>query len=120
MRSSMLRRFTIAILISVAALCLFAPAPAAWAAPDAKEGPGTSAVKQANTTISGLLKQKVTAGSQQEKDLAKQVTTSVRGFLDIDQLGKRAMADQWAKLSKAQQEQFLTLLRELIEENYVK
>jgi phospholipid transport system substrate-binding protein len=30
------------------------------------------------------------------------------------------MTDQWAKLSKAQQEQFLTLLRELIEENYVK
>ena len=42
----------------------------------------------------GLLKQKVAAGSKEEKDLAAKVTTSVRGFLDIDQLGKRAMVDQ--------------------------
>ncbi|MGE3543468.1 MAG: phospholipid-binding protein MlaC, partial [Kofleriaceae bacterium] len=48
------------------------------------------------------------------------VTTSVRGFLDIDQLGKRAMADNWSKLTKAQQDQFLQLLRTLIEDNYVR
>ena len=86
----------------------------------AKTGPGTQAVKQANDTISNLLKQKAAAGSKEEKDLAGKVTTSVRGFLDIDQLGKRAMVDQWSKLSKEQQTQFLTLLRELIEANYVK
>lgn len=91
----------------------------ASAAPD-KPGPGTTAVKQANDTISGLLKQKVTAGSKEEKELATKVTSSVRGFLDIDQLGKRAMVDNWSKLTKAQQDQFLTLLRELIEENYVR
>ncbi len=113
----MLRRLTILLLISVAAPCLIAPAPA-WSQP-AKDGPGTAAVKQANTTIANLLKQKVAPGSKEEKDLARQVTTSVRSFLDIDQLGKRAMIDQWPKLSKPQQEQFLTLLRELIEENYV-
>jgi phospholipid transport system substrate-binding protein len=77
-------------------------------------------VKQANTAISNLLKQKVAPGSKEEKDLAKQVTASVRSFLDIDQLGKRAMVDQWPKLSKPQQEQFLTLLRELIEDNYIR
>ena len=116
----MLRRLTIAVVMSLAVPCLLAPAPAARAAPDAKEGPGTSAVKQANTTIANHLKQKAAPGSKEEKELAKQVTTSVRNFLDIDQLGKRAMVDQWPKLSKAQQEQFLTLLRELIEENYVR
>lgn len=89
----------------------------AFAAPD---GPGTKAVKQANDTISSLLKQKAAAGSKQEKELAAKVTTSVRGFLDIDQLGKRAMVDQWSKLTKEQQTQFLTLLRELIEANYVR
>jgi len=120
----MLRRLTVALLISSAAPCLLSPAPA-WAGPDAKqapakEGPGTAAVRQANTTIAGLLKQKAAPGSKEEKELAKQVTASVRNFIDIDQLGKRAMVDQWAKLSKAQQEQFLTLLRELIEENYVR
>jgi phospholipid transport system substrate-binding protein len=129
----MLRRLSVAVLISSAAPCLIAPA-AAVAAPEsggakqapapvpapAKDGPGTAAVKQANTTIANLLKQKVAPGSREEKDLAKQVTESVRSFIDIDQLGKRAMVDQWPKLSKTQQEQFLTLLRELIEENYVR
>lgn len=95
-------------------------AAAAPTAPAAKAGPGTQAVKSANDTIGGLLKQKVAAGSKEEKDLAAKVTTSVRGFLDIDQLGKRAMVDNWAKLSKAQQDQFLALLRALIEDNYVR
>src|SRR5690606_26376486 len=46
--------------------------------------------------------------------------TSVRDFLDIDELGKRAMADQWAKLTPAQQQEFLSTLRALIEDNYVR
>jgi phospholipid transport system substrate-binding protein len=93
-----------------------APAPAA----PAKLGPGTQAVRSANDTIAALLKQKVAPSSKEEKDLAARVTTSVRGFLDIDQLGKRAMVDNWAKLGKPQQDQFLGLLRALIEDNYVR
>jgi phospholipid transport system substrate-binding protein len=83
-------------------------------------GPGTAAVKSANEKISALLKQKPAAGSKEEKDLAGKVTTSVRDFLDIDELGKRAMADQWGKLTPAQQTEFLSTLRALIEDNYVK
>jgi ABC-type transporter MlaC component len=90
------------------------------AQPAAKLGPGTQIVKAANETISSLLRQKVAPDSKEEKDLTAKVTTSVRGFLDIDQLGKRAMVDNWQKLSKTQQEQFLGLLRELIEDNYVR
>lgn len=101
--------FSVLVLIALLAVPAFA-----------KTGPGTAAVKQANETISNLLKQKAAPGSKEEKELAAKVTTSVRGFLDIDQLGKRAMVDQWSKLSKEQQTQFLTLLRELIEANYVK
>jgi phospholipid transport system substrate-binding protein len=92
---------------------------AAAAAP-AKAGPGTQAVKSANDAIASLLKQKVAPRSKEEKELASKVTTSVRGFLDIDQLGKRAMADNWQKLSKPQQDQFLALLRALIEDSYVR
>jgi ABC-type transporter MlaC component len=82
-------------------------------------GPGTAAVKSANEKISAQLKQKAPPGSQAEKDQAAKVTSSVRDFLDIDELGKRAMADQWTKLSKAQQDEFLSTLRSLIEANYV-
>jgi phospholipid transport system substrate-binding protein len=85
-----------------------------------KAGPGVTAVKQANDTIATLLKQKPAAGSKDEKELAAKVTTSVRGFLDIEQLGKRAMVDNWSKLSKAQQDEFSKLLRALIEDNYIR
>ena len=85
-----------------------------------KPGVGTAAVKSANDKISGLLKQKVAPGSKEEKDLAGKVAGSVRDFLDIDELGKRAMVDQWSKLSADQQKEFLSVLRDLIESNYVK
>ena len=123
------RSRSIAIVITVA-IGLAAAAPATAAEPSkaaaaqptspAKAGPGTQAVRSANETIGGLLKQKAAPGSKEEKELATKVTTSVRGFLDIDQLGKRAMVDNWQKLSKAQQDQFLSLLRALIEDQYVR
>jgi phospholipid transport system substrate-binding protein len=83
-------------------------------------GPGTKAVKSANDTISGLLKKKVTAGSAEEKALAAKVTTSVRDFMDIDELGKRALGDHWAKLRSTEQTEFLSVLRALIEDNYIR
>jgi phospholipid transport system substrate-binding protein len=95
-------------------LTLGAPAVAAPA------GPGQTAVKSANEKIATLLKQKPAAGSKEEKDLAAKVTTSVRDLLDIDELGKRAMSDQWAKLTPAQQQEFLATLRALIEDNYIR
>jgi len=99
---------------------LAAPAAKPVTAPVTADGSGTKAVKDANATISGLLKQKAPAGSKEEKELATKVTTSVRDFMDIDQLGKRAMVDNWSKLTKAQQDQFQKLLRDLIEDNYIR
>jgi ABC-type transporter MlaC component len=113
-------RSAVFALAALLAVPTFAGAQTPKPAPAARAGPGTTAVKQANETIANQLKQKVAAGSKEEKDLAAKVTTNIRGFLDIDQLGKRAMVDQWGKLSKDQQSQFLTLLRELIEANYVR
>jgi ABC-type transporter MlaC component len=120
----MVRRLIVIPFALVSTLAIAAPqdaAPKAPAptAPAAKAGPGIQAVKAANDTIAALLKQKVAEGSKEEKDLAAKVTTSVRGFLDIDQLGKRAMIDNWPKLTKPQQDQFLSLLRALIEDSYV-
>ncbi|MCG8420714.1 MAG: ABC transporter substrate-binding protein [Proteobacteria bacterium] len=86
----------------------------------AEDGPGTRAVRRANATITALLKQKAAPGSADEKRLAAQVTSSVRDFLDVDALGRRALTDHWQGLTKAQKSQFLALLRQLIEGNYVK
>jgi phospholipid transport system substrate-binding protein len=85
-----------------------------------KDGPGTKAVRSANDTIATLLKKKAEPGSAEEKEQAAKVTTSVRGFLDVDELGKRALVDHWTKLTATQQKEFLDLLRGLIEDNYVK
>ncbi len=125
----MSRFFVLALITALAAPAAAAPGVAAGptATPPAKSekapgkaGPGIASVKAANDLISGLLKQKAPPGSKDEKELATKVTTGVRGFLDIDQLGKRAMVDNWSKLSKTQQDQFQQLLRDLIEENYVR
>ncbi len=85
-----------------------------------KDGPGTKAVKKANTTINTLLKKKVAVGSDEERKLAVKVTSSVRDLLDVDELGKQAMVDNWTTLTAAQQAEFLTELRGLIEDNYIK
>lgn len=114
----MLRRVIFVLIASISVGFVASPV-LAQPKPATSAKPGTAAVKQANDTISGLLKQKVAPGSKEEKALASKVTTSVRNFLDIDQLGKAAMADHWAKLSKAQQDEYLKTLRALIEANYI-
>jgi phospholipid transport system substrate-binding protein len=93
---------------------------AAPRAAHAADGPGTKAVKLANETISSQLKTKAAPGSEAEKKAAIKVTESVRGFLDIDELARRALVDHWAKLKPEQQTEYLTVLRGLIEDNYIK
>jgi phospholipid transport system substrate-binding protein len=110
----MLRRVLFALLIASLGVSTFA-APgyaetAAKTAP-AKPGPGTAVVKQANETLASLLKQNAAP---------TKVAASVRSFLDIDELGKAALADHWKDLKPAEQQEFLRVLRELIEANYVK
>ena len=104
------------LLVSILSLVALVAPRAAHAA----DGPGTKAVKSANDTISASLKTKATPGSDAEKKAAAKVTESVRNFLDIDELARRALVDHWGKLSKAQQDDYLATLRGLIEDNYIK
>lgn len=101
--------FTLAISLSPALLPALATPVAAQPAP-AKAGPGTAAVKQANDTIFALIKKKAPAA---------EVTKAVQAFFNIDKLGKAAMADHWSKLKPAEQTEFLKVLNQLIEANYV-
>ena len=95
---------------------LLAVAAPAWA----DDGPGTSAVRRANDGVKALLEQKPEPGSPAEKQLASQISTRLKGFLDIDELGQRALGDHYAKLSASQRKEFLALLRDLVESNYIK
>jgi phospholipid transport system substrate-binding protein len=86
----------------------------------ASPAPGTDTVRKANATVSKLLRKKVAAGSDAEAKLATKVTAQLRGFLDVEELGKRALSDHWDGLADAKRTEFMKLLRELIEANYVK
>ncbi len=83
------------------------------------QGPGTKVVRAANETISGLLKKNVAPGSAEEAALAAKVTDSVRELLNIDALGKSSLSKHWEALAPKQRQEFLSLLRKLIEARYV-
>ena len=104
------------VLLAWASLALVsAPAPAL-----AQEGPGAAAVRRANENVTKLLEQKPAPGSAEEKRVVAQLNTQLGSFLDVDELGQRALSDHWKGLGAAQRKQFLTLLRELVEGNYLK
>ncbi|MBS1119169.1 MAG: Toluene tolerance precursor [Deltaproteobacteria bacterium] len=117
----MLSRIAFVLISSLAVPAFAGPEAGSGSSPTApaKTGPGTAVVKQANETIASLLKQKAAPGSDAEKTQAKKVTESVRSFLNIDELGRAAMVNQWSKLTPAQQAEFLKVLRDLIEANYI-
>jgi phospholipid transport system substrate-binding protein len=94
--------------------------PPAATATAASKGAATEAVKKANKTIAEQLAKKPEVGSAQEKQVAKDVTATVRDFIDLDALATRALVDHWAKLSDAQRSDYLSLLRSLLEDNYVR
>ena len=109
----------------VVAVCLMScvPALSATAAAEpaaAADGPGVSAVRRANERVSTLLKQQTEAGSAAEKRRAQEVTQELAGFLDVAELGERALADHWGKLNAKQKKEYLQLLRALVEANYIK
>jgi phospholipid transport system substrate-binding protein len=104
-------RLAIASLIAVAAL---------GSSKAALAGPATNAVRDASQTMSALLRKQVKASSAEEKRLAAKVVERLRGFLDVDELGKLALTDHWEKLESAQRTEYLDLLRTLIEANYIR
>jgi phospholipid transport system substrate-binding protein len=104
----------------LAALAAFLVMAAVPGRSSAADGEGTRTVRGANSSVQELLRERAEPGSAAEKKLASQVTRSVREFLDIETLGKRAMRDHWKKLTPAERRDFVELLRGLVEANYIK
>ena len=91
-----------------------------WSSPSSAEGAATATVRRANDTLKELLKKKPPPGGPEEKKLTSEVTARLGTFLDVDELGRRALRDHWSKLSTEQRREFTKLLRELVEANYLK
>ncbi len=101
------------LLFTASLLVLSSPALAA------PKGVGTKTVREVNTILSKILATKVTS-KEHEARLVIQARKQLGTFLNIDELGRRAMKDHWAELTEKQRTEFLSLLRNLIETNYVK
>jgi phospholipid transport system substrate-binding protein len=114
----MFRRIALVLAVSLSSFAVPELASDAHAQPAA--GPGTQVIQSANDRITQLLQQKVTPGSAEEKKVLDDIQKIAKSLIDVDQLGKAAMKDQWAKLTPPQQTEFLKVLRELIDANYVK
>jgi phospholipid transport system substrate-binding protein len=107
-----MRRFSVLLTLILTLL----GAPAAGAA----DGEGTATVKSANQTLQGLLRKNAAAGSADEKKLAAELNSKLHGFLDVDELGRRALGENVKKLTPAELEEFTRLLREIVEANYLR
>jgi phospholipid transport system substrate-binding protein len=77
-------------------------------------------LKAKNTEVDRLLRQKVPAGSPEEKKVKDEIKTLAATLFDYAELAKRSLADHWAKLTPPQRAEFVSTLRELIERNYVR
>jgi phospholipid transport system substrate-binding protein len=86
----------------------------------AADGEGTATVRAANQTLQSLLKKGATPGSAEEKKLTEELNTKLRGFLDVDELGKRALGENAKKFSAEELAEFTKLLREIVEANYLR
>lgn len=73
-----------------------------------------------NGDVDKLLRKKTVAGSEDEKQTKQTIKERASELIDYTELGKRALNEQWAKLSAKQQTEFIDTFKELIERNYVK
>jgi phospholipid transport system substrate-binding protein len=99
------------------AACAFAAAVPARASATG-EGP-MAQLKQTNDKIDRILKSKPAAGSPAENKAKEELKSIVNGLLDYQELARRALKQHWTPLTPAQQTEFVTTLRDLIEKRYV-
>ncbi len=84
-------------------------------------GAGPMAVlKQKNTELDKVLRQKTALGSAEEKKAKDEIKSLASTLFDYGELAKRSLADNWAKLTPVQRTEFTTTLRDLIERNYAR
>lgn len=99
--------------LAITASFLFSPVASAAKSP-------TQSLRNTNQRINGLLKKKVTKGSSKEKRLKSRLTKLINQFLDFEELARRSLGKHWPKRSAAEQKEFVDVLRQLIEHNYLK
>lgn len=98
-------------------LCAFAAPVFASAAPPS--GP-MQTLKSKNGQVDNLLRKKVEKDSPEDKKIKDDMKQLAGSLLDYDELAKKALAEHWATLSPAQQKEFVSTFKQMLEKNYVK
>lgn len=79
-----------------------------------------AALRKSHERINELLAKERTATASDKAAVREEIKRVVNGFLDYRELSRRALDQHWAARSKKEQDEFVAVLRELIERNYVK
>lgn len=104
------------IFVLCSTLVLFHLAPMT----DAQAATPTQTLRKLHNKINRLLKKKTPTGSPAEKRVKDQVRQAVNTLLDFQELAKRSLGKHWKERSEAEKEEFVQILQDLIERNYVK
>ena len=91
----------------VAAILLVLAAPAR----------GATALEYTHTILEQA--RAIVAGSQTHNEKLAALSTLFGKFLDSDAMGRQALGQHWSSFTPAQQQDFLSLFRELLERTYV-
>jgi phospholipid transport system substrate-binding protein len=85
----------------------------AWAGPKAD-------LERSNQKINALLRRKAPQGSREAERIQAELKAEVNRFLDFEELGRRALARHWKERTEKERKEFVELLKDLIEHNYLK
>jgi phospholipid transport system substrate-binding protein len=80
----------------------------------------TQTLKRINDKVTKLLGKKTKAGTPADKKVKDEVKKAVNALLDYPELAKQSLGKHWQERTEKQRTEFVGLLRDLIERNYVK
>lgn len=106
--------------LSVGLAALVAAAPLLTVGTPARAESPKQTIQRINNKITKLLRQKVKKGSAAEKKMKDDVKKTVNTLLDFEELAKRALHKHWKERSEKERTEFVKILSDLIERNYVK
>jgi phospholipid transport system substrate-binding protein len=95
------------------------PAALAHAQPPSGTSPMAD-LKKSNAALKKLFQKSPPTWSPEHEAKRSEMSKIVNGFLDFEELAHRALARHWDGLAPKQRSEFVGVLRDLIERNYIK
>jgi phospholipid transport system substrate-binding protein len=111
-RSPFSSRFAFGAALAVAIALLVVP-HRAWAQP----GPASRYLKQRHDEVTRILR-RAAETDEARRQRSAEVSQIIRSLLDYEEISRRALGEHWDSRTPEQRQQFVDLLRQLVERNY--